>query len=557
MAKIGQARGKMQERWKQSVAGVEPPAPHWQKRLRPPDGGCTQGVQGVTGQMTASNPLYQALFAPLSGQDRPLLWLADGRMITAQDFHALLARLANVLLDQGVAPGDRVAVQVSKSPEALALYAATVSVGAVFLPLNTAYTPVEIDYFLGNATPKLFVVDPETAPALAPVAATHGARLLTLSGAGTGSLADLAAAQAPVFNPVSRMGDDLAAILYTSGTTGRSKGAMLSQENLLSNARVLADLWRFGPSDVLLHALPIFHTHGLFVASNVSLLTGGQMIFLPGFDLEQVIAALPRATTMMGVPTFYTRLLDDPRLTRDLVGHTRLFISGSAPLLAETHTAFEARTGQRILERYGMTETNMNTSNPYDGDRRPGTVGHPLPGVELRIIADGAEVAPGEVGVIEVRGPNVFKGYWQMPEKTREELREDGWFITGDLGTRDADGYVTIVGRAKDLVITGGFNVYPKEVEELLDSLPGVLESAVVGLPHPDFGEAVFAVLAREKGAEVDLAQIRAAVAERLAKFKHPKGYAIVDALPRNTMGKVQKAELRKTYGAEFTAPRG
>jgi malonyl-CoA/methylmalonyl-CoA synthetase len=288
------------------------------------------------------------------------------------------------------------------------------------------------------------------------------------------------------------------------------------------------------------------------VASNVSLLTGGQMIFLPGFDQEQVVAALPKATTMMGVPTFYTRLLDDPRLTRDLVGHMRLFISGSAPLLSETHIAFENRTGLRILERYGMTETNMNTSNPYDGERRAGTVGHSLPGVELRITANGAEVAVGEVGMIEVRGPNVFQGYWQMPEKTREELREDGWFLTGDLATRDADGYVTIVGRAKDLIITGGYNVYPKEVEEILDEVPGVLESAVIGLPHPDFGEAVFAVLARAKGAEPNLAAAADAIAERLARFKHPKDMVVVETLPRNTMGKVQKAELRKTYADRF-----
>ncbi len=424
--------------------------------------------------------------------------------------------------------------------------------GAFFLPLNTAYTPAEVEYFISDATPRVFLADPARAETLRPVAAAHGVRLMTLSGDGQGSLPDMAASQPDQFTPKARTGADLAAILYTSGTTGRSKGAMLSQDNLLSNARVLADLWRFTAQDVLLHALPIFHTHGLFVATNISLLTGGQMIFHPGFDLEAVIAALPRATAMMGVPTFYPRLLGDPRLNRDLVGHMRLFISGSAPLLAETHTAFEARTGLRILERYGMTETNMSTSNPYEGERRAGTVGFPLPGVELRIMADGAEVAPGEVGVIEVRGPNVFQGYWQMPEKTREELRPDGWFITGDLATRDAEGYVTIVGRAKDLIISGGFNIYPKEVEEVLDGLPGVLESAVIGLPHPDFGEGVFAVLARQPGGEIDLTAIREAVQTQLARFKHPKGYKIVEALPRNTMGKVQKAELRKTHAEVF-----
>lgn len=500
------------------------------------------------------NPLFDTLFAPLAGQDRPLLHLPDGRQITADGFYRLTARLAHALREAGVAPGNRVAVQVAKSPEALAVYAATVALGAVFLPLNTAYTASEVDYFLGDARPAVFLADPARAAELDPVARAQGALLLTLSGHGEGSMMTRAAHQPETLAPVARSGGDLAAILYTSGTTGRSKGAMLSHDNLLSNARVLADLWRFSEGDVLLHALPIFHTHGLFVASNVSLMTGGQMIFLPGFDLDQMIAALPRATVMMGVPTFYTRLLDDPRLTRDLVGHMRLFISGSAPLLAETHVAFETRCGQRILERYGMTETNMNTSNPYDGERRAGTVGMPLPGVELRLMADGQEVAPGNVGVIEVRGPNVFQGYWQMPEKTREDLREDGWFITGDLGMRDADGYVTIVGRAKDLVISGGFNVYPKEVEEVLDALPGVLESAVIGVPHPDFGEGVFAVLARAKGQEIDLDLIRVQVAGKLARFKHPKGYAVVDALPRNTMGKVQKAELRKIHAAAFTS---
>lgn len=499
------------------------------------------------------NPLFDTLFAPLAQQSRPLLHLANGQTITAKAFHAMVCLLANALQEAGVQPGDRVAAQVAKSPEALALYAATVAAGAVFLPLNTAYTPVEVDHFIGNATPRVFVCDPSSVTALRPICLDHGARLESLSGNGTGSLADMSARQANSFAPVPRRPRDLAAILYTSGTTGRSKGAMLSHDNLLSNAKVLADLWRFTSEDVLLHALPIFHTHGLFVASNISLLTGGQMIFLPGFDVEKVIAALPKATAMMGVPTFYTRLLDDPRLSRALVGHMRLFVSGSAPLLTETHVEFESRTGQRILERYGMTETNMTTSNPYDGDRRAGTVGMPLPGVEVRIMADGHNVAPGDVGVIEVRGPNVFQGYWQMPEKTAEELRPDGWFITGDLATQDDDGYITIVGRAKDLIITGGFNVYPKEVEEILDGLPGVAESAVIGLPHPDFGEGVFAVLARQKGAEPDLAMVQSAVSQALAKFKHPKSYAVVENLPRNTMGKVQKAELRKIYGSWFT----
>ena len=499
-----------------------------------------------------TNTLYDTLFAPLAGRETDLLKLASGETISGDAFLRMVARFGNALRATGVQPGDRVAVQIAKSPEALAVYGATVAVGAVFLPLNTAYTPEEVGYFLGNATPRVFLCDPVKKAVLAPVAAEHGARLLTLGATGGGEIAELAAGQPDTLTAAPRGPGDLAAILYTSGTTGRSKGAMLSHDNLLSNAQVLADLWRFSDKDVLLHALPIFHTHGLFVASNISLLTGGAMIFLPGFDADQVIGLLPQATAMMGVPTFYTRLLDDSRLNRALAGHMRLFISGSAPLLAETHHAFEERTGLRILERYGMTETNMNTSNPYEGERRAGTVGLPLPGVELRIMAEGGAVAPGEVGVIEVRGPNVFKGYWQMPEKTREELREDGWFITGDLGTQDVDGYVTIVGRAKDLIITGGYNVYPKEVEMLLDEQPGVLESAVIGLPHPDFGEAVFAVLTAQKGVVLDAAAVLAGLRERLARFKQPKAALVVESLPRNTMGKVQKNLLRAEYAGWF-----
>lgn len=498
------------------------------------------------------NTLFDALFAPLARRSDPLLILPEGGTITGQEFLAVLARQAHALQAAGVQAGDRVAVQVAKTPEALAVYGAAVALGAIFLPLNTGYTAEEVDYFIGNATPRVFICDPARLEALAPVAAAHGAAVLTLDAKGAGSLSDRAAGQPDHITPTPRGPEDLAAFLYTSGTTGRSKGAMLSHGNLLSNAEVLRDVWRFDASDVLLHALPIFHTHGLFVASNLTLLTGGRMIFLPGFDLDQVLRLLPQATTMMGVPTFYTRLLDDPRFDRDLVAHMRLFISGSAPLLAETHRAFEARTGQRILERYGMTETNMNTSNPYEGARRAGTVGRPLPGVELRIMAEGQEVPQGEPGVIEVRGPNVFKGYWQMPEKTREELRADGWFITGDIGVQDAEGYVTIVGRAKDLVISGGFNIYPKEVELALDEVPGVLESAVIGVPHPDFGEAVFAVLVAETGAALEAEAALAAIRDQLARFKQPKAAVVVQALPRNTMGKVQKNVLRAEFEGWF-----
>ncbi|GLS85751.1 malonyl-CoA synthase [Cypionkella aquatica] len=498
-----------------------------------------------------ANPLYDALFAALQQRSGPLLLLADGSQISGAAFHADIARFAHALRQLGVRPGDRVAVQIAKSPAALAVYAATVSIGAVFLPLNTAYTAAELAYFIGNATPRVFLCDPAHAAALATIATDHDAQLLTLGAKGEGNLPDLATQHSPSFTPTDCAPDDLAAILYTSGTTGRSKGAMLSHRNLLSNAESLAQLWRFTANDTLLHALPIFHTHGLFVASNVSLLSGAQMIFLPGFDAETTLRLLPKATVLMGVPTFYTRLLDSPGLAQ-AARHMRLFISGSAPLLAETHTAFQSQTGHRILERYGMTETNMNTSNPYDGDRRAGTVGLPLPGVDIRITAQGAEVAQGEVGMIEVRGPNVFAGYWQMPEKTAEELTPDGWFLTGDLATRDADGYISIVGRAKDLIITGGYNVYPKELELLLDDVPGVLESAVIGLPHPDFGEAVFAVLTPRKGARLDPAAVLAAIAPSLARFKHPKAAVVVADLPRNTMGKVQKNLLRAEYADWF-----
>ena len=461
-----------------------------------------------------------------------------------------------MLADAGVKPGDRVAVQAEKSPAALALYLACLRAGAIFLPLNTAYTPAELDYFLGDAGATLAVVDPVAVQGLAPVAERLDVVLMTLDARGVGSLSRAAERAAEGFETVARGEDDLSVILYTSGTTGRSKGAMLTHGNLLSNAATLAEAWGFTKDDVLLHALPIFHAHGLFVAANISLLVGGRMIFLPKFDLEAVLEALPRATSMMGVPTFYTRLLDDARFSRELTAHMRLFTSGSAPLLPETHRAFEERTGHRILERYGMTETSMNCSNPLSGDRRPGTVGPALPGVEVRV-ADpetGAVLPAGEPGVLEVRGPNVFKGYWKMPEKTAEEFRPDGFFITGDIATISEDGYVTIVGRAKDLVITGGYNVYPREVEEAIDALPGVLESAVFGVPHPDFGEGVVAAVVPEAGAEVTGKDIVGALAGRLAKFKQPKRVIFVEALPRNTMGKVQKNLLRDAHGDLFGA---
>ncbi|RRH70080.1 malonate--CoA ligase [Falsigemmobacter faecalis] len=503
-----------------------------------------------------TNPLFDALIAPHKARRSPLLILQDQSEMSGADFVARALRYARVLSDLGLRPGDRMAVQIAKSGEALALYAASLAAGVVFLPLNTAYTGPEVSYFVTDSGAALLVGDPEKAAALGAVAASAGARFETLGAAGDGSLAALADRAADDFQPVERAPDDLAAILYTSGTTGRSKGAMLSQRNLLENARVLVKAWHFTPDDTLLHMLPIFHTHGLFVASNVSLLSGGKMIFLPGFNTAEALAFLPRATTMMGVPTFYTRLLSEPGFTRDLTAHMRLFTSGSAPLLAETHIAFEERSGHRILERYGMTETNMTTSNPYEGERRAGTVGPALPGIEVKITdpATGETLPKGRPGMIEVRGPNVFQGYWNMPEKTAEELRPDGFFITGDIAVMDDQGYVTIVGRQKDLIISGGYNIYPKELELILDARPGVLESAVVGVPHPDFGEAVVAVLVRQPGVEPDLAAIKARLSDELAKFKQPKRYVVVDELPRNTMGKVQKNLLRKEYAESFRA---
>ncbi len=497
-----------------------------------------------------SNPLFDRLLAPYLDDERLLIEEPDGRRRSYREMIAESGRIANALSHLGLTPGDRVAVQVPKSPEALALYFGCVRLGAVFLPLNTAYTPAEVGYFLDDAEPRVVVADPAALSALEPLARRGGARLLTLDAKGDGSLSEAAAAECPEAEVAARAPEDLAAILYTSGTTGRSKGAMLTQENLLSNALALTELWRFTERDVLLHALPIFHTHGLFVATNVILAAGGAMLFLSRFDVAEVLRLLPEATSMMGVPTFYTRLLASPDFTREATAGMRLFTSGSAPLLAETHEAFEARTGHRILERYGMTETNMSTSNPYEGARKAGTVGLPLPEVSLRIVdtESGAELAPGEVGVIEVKGPNVFKGYWRMPEKTKEEFRDDGYFISGDLARLDEDGYVVIVGRAKDLIISGGFNVYPKEVEEAIDLLPGVLESAVIGLPHPDFGEGVVAVVVPEAGVALEEGAILEGIRGALARFKQPKRIFFVAELPRNAMGKVQKNQLRDQH---------
>jgi len=473
----------------------------------------------------------------------------EGRRLNYGQMAALTRRVAGALATLEVKPGDRVVAQVDKSPEAIALYLACLKLGATFVPLNTAYTFAELDYFLGDAAPTLAVVRPADREQVQAIAAARGVKHVeTLDDRGGGSLLEISgtAPESATHDPST-----LAALLYTSGTTGRSKGAMLTRANLASNAMTLAQAWRFTASDVLLHALPIFHVHGLFVAINTVLASGSSMLFLSKFDADEIVRLLPRATVMMGVPTFYTRLLQHPELNKDTVRNVRLFVSGSAPLLAETHREFQARTGHAILERYGMSETLMNTSNPHDGQRIPGSVGPALPGVEVRITDpdSGAVLTePDTIGMIEVRGPNVFSGYWRMPEKTAAEFRADGFFITGDLGKRDAQGYVYIVGRGKDLIITGGYNVYPIEVELEIDALPGVNESAVIGVPHPDFGEGVTAVVVPHKNATLDEATLRGALESRLARFKLPKRIVFVAELPRNTMGKVQKSALRERY---------
>ncbi|MBR0851978.1 malonyl-CoA synthase [Bradyrhizobium diazoefficiens] len=498
----------------------------------------------------ANANLFSRLFDGLDDPERLAIETQDGAHISYGDLIGRAGQMANVLVARGVKPGDRVAVQVEKSVANIVLYLATVRAGAVYLPLNTAYTLNELDYFIGDAEPSLVVCDPSKAEGLAPIAAKVKAKVETLGPDGKGSLTEAAEKASRAFTTVPRANDDLAAILYTSGTTGRSKGAMLTHDNLASNSLSLVGYWRFTDKDVLIHALPIYHTHGLFVATNVTLFARASMIFLPKLDPDLIVKLMARATVLMGVPTFYTRLLQNPALSRDTTKHMRLFISGSAPLLAETHREWSARTGHAVLERYGMTETNMNTSNPYDGERVPGAVGFPLPGVSVRVTEPetGKELPREEIGMIEVKGPNVFKGYWRMPEKTRSEFRPDGFFITGDLGKIDDKGYVHILGRGKDLVISGGFNVYPKEIESEIDAMPGVVESAVIGVPHADFGEGVTAVLVCNKGADVSEAAVLKALDGRLAKFKMPKRVFVVDELPRNTMGKVQKNILRDTY---------
>ncbi|GMV57010.1 MAG: AMP-dependent synthetase [Betaproteobacteria bacterium] len=502
----------------------------------------------------------------------PCIETHDGLVYSWRDLHFASARLAGWLASLEL-PRDpdgsaaRIVVQVEKSPEALMLYLAALRAGLVYVPLNTAYQRAEVEYFLNDARPAVVVCTPARAREIEPLARAAGVQhVLTLGERRDGTLLGAAAPFPDSFATVQRGADDLAAILYTSGTTGRSKGAMLTHGNLASNALVLDEFWGFkeereaGGHDVLLHALPLFHVHGLFVASHAALLAGATMLFLPKFDVRQVLERLPRSTVFMGVPTYYTRLLAEPRFDRHVCRNMRLFISGSAPLLAETFNEFRKRTGHTILERYGMSETIMLVSNPYFGtprDRLAGTVGVPLPGVDVRVVKEGNEpCATGEIGDVQVRGPNVFRGYWRMPEKTREEFAEDGWFKTGDVGAFGGpgkpDNYLTLVGRSKDLIISGGYNVYPKEIESYIDEMAGVAESAVIGLPHPDFGEAVAAVIVARPGATVDAAQVIAALRDKIANYKVPKRVWIVDELPRNAMGKVQKNLLRDRYAGVF-----
>ena len=487
--------------------------------------------------------------------DDELLRTAQDQSYRYCDIDKRSAQLARFLTELGASPGDRISVQVEKSPESLCLYLACLRAGFVYQPLNMGYKSAELEYFLGNAEPAVVICDPPNEVTIRSIADTAGIdHVLTLNADGGGTLSDNANQSPAEFGTLHRDEDDLAALLYSSGTTGVPKGIMLTHCNLLRNSEALIEAWEFTASDRLLHALPIFHVHGLFVAIGCVLLSGGSMRWLPAYDAREVIRYLPECTVLMGVPTYYMRLLAEDSFTAKIAENIRLFICGSAPLLEETFVEFEKRTGQRILERYGMTETNMNTSNPLHGDRKPGTVGPPLPGVEARVCDEDDNVLGiGETGDLQIRGPNVFAGYWKMPEKTAEDFTGDGFFNTGDKGRIDRDGYVSIVGRAKDVVITGGLNVYPKEVELFIDDLPGVRESAVIGVAHADFGEAVVAVVVPEQGGQLNESDIISRTRVGLANFKLPKRVVFIDELPRNSMSKVQKKVLRDTYKGLFS----
>lgn len=507
---------------------------------------------------TANANLFAALRAAFPADlDAIAVETDNGLAYSWRDLDRASAMIANLLDALKLEKGARIAVQVEKSVEAMLLYLATLRAGYVFLPLNTAYQSAEIEYFIGNAEPAVVVCTSRNAAWVAPLATAAGTRhVFTLDDDRSGTLLEVAASCSDVHKPAAKSADDLAAILYTSGTTGRSKGAMLTHGNLLSNAEVLKDYWGWTEGDVLIHALPIFHVHGLFVALHGALLNGSKILWFSKFDPRRIAAKLPEATVFMGVPTLYVRLLAEPGLTREAVRNMRLFVAGSAPLLIETFDEWRERTGHTILERYGMSETIMLTSNPYrpeQGERRGGTVGFALPGVQLRVRDDqGRDCTTDEIGGIEVSGPNVFAGYWRMPEKTQEEFTADGFFKTGDVGKIDGRGYITIVGRSKDLIISGGYNVYPAEIEGYINEMAGVAESAVVGVPHPDFGEVGVAIVIAKPGATLDGDAIVAELKARLANFKIPKRCFIVPELPRNTMGKVQKALLRGEHKGLF-----
>jgi malonyl-CoA/methylmalonyl-CoA synthetase len=498
--------------------------------------------------MTAN--FYAAVAASInSGREQVFLETDGGQTYTRNDVARESARFAHLLVNAGAVPGDRIAVQVEKSPAALFLYLGCLRAGLVYLPLNTAYQRGELTYFLADAQPTILVCRPQSLELMRDVSVGRP-RVFTLDEEGGGTLADAAVSMPDDFETATSNPDDLAVIIYTSGTTGRSKGAMVTHRNLLSNARVLVNYWGFDDRDVLLHALPVFHVHGLFVANHCALLSGARLLWHRKFDAKTLLRDLPRVTVMMGVPTYYTRLLAEPGFGREVCRNLRLFVSGSAPLQPETFREFRERSGHVILERYGMSEAGMICSNPLNGERRGGSVGFPLPGVALRIADDGDHpLARNEIGSIQIKGENVFAGYWRLPEKTGEEFTADGYFRTGDVGTLDADGYVSIVGRAKDLIITGGYNVYPKEIELMLDAQPGVAESAVIGVPHPDFGEAVTAVVVPRKDAMLDPSVLAAELKKNFANYKVPKRIYVVEDLPRNAMGKVQKALLRERYG--------
>jgi len=505
--------------------------------------------------ISTDNNLYSHLRAGFADDNAPCLILPDNAVITYGQARNRIGQYAAAFKALGLAREDRVTVQTEKSIESLFLYLGVIQAGGTYNPLNTAYTSSELDYFISDAWPHVVVCDPKVEDSTRDIAAKYDVKhVLSMDSSGAGSACDHADKSETTDDIAAVETDDVASIIYTSGTTGRSKGAMLTHNNLISNGLTLHKYWQFVPGDVLLHALPIYHVHGLFVACHCALLNGSPMYFMARFDIEKVLERLPTSTVMMGVPTFYTRLLNDERFTKELTANMRLFISGSAPLLAETHIEFEKRTGHRILERYGMTEAGMITSNPYEGERVAGTVGFALPGIEARIADENGRILePGEIGILEIKGPNVFKGYRNMPEKTAEEFRPDGFFITGDIATMDDEGRIAIVGRGKDLIISGGLNIYPKEIESAIDDLDGITESAVIGVPHPDFGESVVAVVVAKPESTLDQTDIINSLDGKLARFKLPKYVFFVDELPRNAMGKVQKNVLREQHKDLFT----